>query len=165
MRNGIIADTMRKAGAPYRIIFGLNLPQLVEIARDFGPDADLARRLRDNVSTRESLLIAPMLMPREELHEEEALEWLRGAPTVEVIDVLCHRLLRHEPYAWSLVERLKDSPVDMERYGALRLMWNLLSSHTAMIRPLAEAEAARGCPLTQRVALQLVDEIDFLLGA
>ena len=32
MRNGIIADTLRKAGLDYRMIFGLNLPQVVEIA-------------------------------------------------------------------------------------------------------------------------------------
>ncbi len=32
MRNGVIADSLRNAGSPYRSIFGLNLPQLTEIA-------------------------------------------------------------------------------------------------------------------------------------
>ena len=34
MRNGIIADTLRKAGLDYRMIFGLNLPQITDIAAD-----------------------------------------------------------------------------------------------------------------------------------
>ena len=28
LRNGEIADTLRKAGSPYKIIFGLQMPQL-----------------------------------------------------------------------------------------------------------------------------------------
>ena len=34
-RNGIVSDTLRKAGMPYGIIFGLQLPQLAEIARRY----------------------------------------------------------------------------------------------------------------------------------
>ena len=46
MRNGIIADTLRKAGLDYRMIFGLNLPQITDIARwppSSGPTHALAR--------------------------------------------------------------------------------------------------------------------------
>ena len=32
LRNGVIADALRRAGSPFRIIFGLNLPQIAEIA-------------------------------------------------------------------------------------------------------------------------------------
>ena len=32
MRNGVIADTLRKGGSTFRIIFCLNLPQFVDIA-------------------------------------------------------------------------------------------------------------------------------------
>lgn len=65
MRNGIVADTLRRAGAEYRVIFGVNLPQLKEIASDIGYDAGLARELWANVSTRESVLLAPMIMTAE----------------------------------------------------------------------------------------------------
>lgn len=41
MRNGAVADSLRRQGADYRIIFGLNLPQLVDIAREFGPTSIL----------------------------------------------------------------------------------------------------------------------------
>lgn len=45
MRNGVIADTYRRAGSPFRIIFGLNLPQITEIAAEFAPDSELAAEL------------------------------------------------------------------------------------------------------------------------
>ena len=44
MRNGIVADTLRKAGSPYRIIFGLNLPQISEIARVTGCNHEWPKR-------------------------------------------------------------------------------------------------------------------------
>lgn len=63
MRNGIIADTLRKAGLGYKIIFGLNLPQITEIASGLTADADLAEELWADRRTRESMLLAPMLYP------------------------------------------------------------------------------------------------------
>ncbi|MDE6370251.1 MAG: hypothetical protein K2K92_02035, partial [Duncaniella sp.] len=63
MRNGVIADTLRKAGLPYRIIFGLNLPQIAEIAEETGADEALARQLWADTGTRESMMLAPMIFP------------------------------------------------------------------------------------------------------
>ena len=45
MRNGVIADTLRRAGSPFKIIFGLNLPQISEIAARTPHTAGLAERL------------------------------------------------------------------------------------------------------------------------
>ncbi len=67
MRNGIIADTLRKAGLEYKIIFGLNLPQITEIAAEQPHEADLAEELWADRRTRESLMLAPMLYPAAEL--------------------------------------------------------------------------------------------------
>lgn len=165
LRNGVIADVMRRAGSPFRIIFGLNLPQLVEIAGRFGPDAELARLLWENRSTRCSMLLAPMLMPREEVTEPDALRLVEESPDTEVIDVLCHRLLRHLDFASSIVPRLAASERDLSRYAALRLALNLLSTGTAdpaALRPLAESEMSRAVALTYPVSRQLLDEISFL---
>ena len=55
MRNGIVADTLRKAGSPYRIIFGLNQPQISEIARVTGCNHEMAETLlADNHTRREA---------------------------------------------------------------------------------------------------------------
>lgn len=52
MRNGIVADTMRKGGLGYKMVFGLNLPQIVEIAADITPSRELAEQLGRRTHTR-----------------------------------------------------------------------------------------------------------------
>lgn len=130
MRNGIISDTLRKAGSPFHIIFGLNLPQLVEIAEETGKDPGLAAQLWANTTTRESMLLAPMLVDASAVTVEQAREWIADIPCAEVSDILCHRLLRHIPDAWELAESLADSPAGKwSDYTALRLLFNLLGSN------------------------------------
>lgn len=159
MRNGIIADTLRHAGSPFRIIFGLNLPQIVEIATETGKNRELADKLWANTTTRESLLIAPMLVEPSEFALEEARRWASEVPAAEVADILCHRLLRHTPYAWDLAEELIDKHEgQFGLYTGLRLAFNLV--HTNPNRALALAERAGNHPL----ALSLIDEAKFLLG-
>lgn len=162
MRNGIIADTLRTAGAPYRVIFGLNVPQIAEIARDFKPDLALAEALWADSGVRESMLLAPMVCPVGDVDHAMALRWIGTAPSVEAIDMLCLKLLRRCDFAWSLVEELAVTDDDMMHYAAMRLMFNLLSGHEDRARELASAEAERQCRLTQSVARMIVDEVDFL---
>ena len=121
MRNGIVADTLRRAGAEYRVIFGVNLPQLKEIASDIGYDAVLARELWANVSTRESVLLAPMIMPAEEFTIDEARRWVASAPSVEAVDVLCLRLLGRMPFAAQIADECLVSDSRLMQYAAMHL--------------------------------------------
>ncbi len=107
MRNGIIADTLRKAGLEYKIIFGLNLPQITEIAAEQPHEADLAEELWADRRTRESLMLAPMLYPAADMDSATAARWIRTAPTTEVADVLCLKLLRHIPEAIHRSSRIR----------------------------------------------------------
>lgn len=162
MRNGIVADCMRKAGAPYRIVFGLTLPQIREIAADFGPDAEMARELWRNVSTRESLLIAPMLMPADAMTAGEAARWIETAPSAEAIDILCLKLLRAQPYAAELAAELFKSDRPLTRYASLRLSMNLLPADIDGAEQRARAESGQKNSATFAVARQILDEIEFL---
>lgn len=158
MRNGIIADTLRKAGSPFRIIFGLNLPQLSEAARMFGPDDELADTLWKNTSTRESMLLAPMLVDRQSFTLERARQWIDTIPAAEVADVLCLKLLRNMPYAWVLARELvKARPEGMGLYTGLRLAFNLVGTD-----PQAALELARTAP-EHPLAKALAEEAKFLL--
>ena len=128
MRNGIIADTLRNAGSPFRIIFGLNLPQLVEIAGECGKSTELAELLWQNNSTRESMLLAPMLVEEQHFTLNDSLRWIDSIPSAEVADILCHRLLRKVPYAWTLAEQLISTPSGTwHQYTGLRLTFNLIN--------------------------------------
>lgn len=157
MRNGVIADALRKGGSPFRVIFGLNLPQLVEIAASLGKDAAMARQLWANTATRESMLLAPMLMPAGDLAMEEAEQWGRQAPAAEVADILCHRLLRHEPYALELARRLIAEEEPMAHYTGLRLMCNIAPRYPDEARRAGEAELEKGNPATRQIASLLLD--------
>ena len=162
MRNGAVADNMRRHGANYRIIFGLNLPQIVEIANETPANATLAETLWKNQSTRESMLIAPMIYPRDEFGFDVACRWVSEVPTAEVGDVLCHRLLRHKDYALQLAIAMVKSSKVMERYVALRLMFNLLPVHIDEVATIATDELEKGESLTALLCRQLLDEVAFL---
>ncbi|MDE6276953.1 MAG: DNA alkylation repair protein [Muribaculaceae bacterium] len=166
LRNGIVADTLRSNGSPFRIIFGLNLPQLKEIAAFTGENRELAEALWNNTTTRESMMLAPMIFPREEFDEAHAQKWLDASPSSEITDALCHSMLRHRPYAQALaLQRLKCAKNEHDAYGALRLALNVVSR--------IDAEALRGavdglpseikaCPTILRLMRQLEEELEFL---
>lgn len=162
LRNGVIADTLQKAGLGYKYIFGLNLPQIAEIAAETGVSEEIAMRLRDDRLCRESRLLAPMIYPVDKLTVESALEWMNDSDTTEIVDILCHRLLKKMPAAWEVVKAASESQRDLTRYGALRLAFNLISNHIQESKLLAERELARDCRLTAPLARQIIEEVDFL---
>lgn len=165
LRNGVLADVLRKAGSPYRIIFGLNLPQIQEIANAFGFNESLANQLWENKETRESRLLAPMLVNPEFFKIETAKIWLNNlAGSTEELDVLCHKLLRKTPFATELQKELKSSDNDLLRYVSLRLSFSLIAQKGNEILKDAKVEMERNSPLTQNVARQLMEEAIFVLG-
>ncbi len=166
LRNGLLADMLRRGGSPFRIIFGLNLPQLKEIAGVFGTDDGLAEALWANVSTRESRLLAPMVADADAFGHDRAMTWLASASgSLEELDVLCHALLRKLPYGRALVDELAGAEDAQLRYAALRLMMSFVSRDPVGALALAEAELERGEALTAGVARQLKEEAEFLLNS
>lgn len=162
MRNGVTADSLRNAGLDYRYIFGLNLPQLTEIAADLGMNEELAVKLREDTICRESQLLAPMLFPPELLSVEAAMEWIEKVTTVEAVDILCHRLLRKIPGAWTVVDQAMASSVPLTRYAAARLTFNMLYSSPDRAQRVTEALVNDSEPSVTRVARQMLDELEFL---
>ncbi len=165
LRNGAVADAMRRMGAPYKIIFGLNLPQLTALAAEIPPSPQIADELWHNDSTRESRLLAPMVYPPEQFDISVAREWVETIATTEVADILCLKLLKKMPWACTLAEELILSDREMYRYTALRLMFNLLPERLAETRAYAVSELERKNPLTAGIASALVEEIDFITGS
>lgn len=162
LRNGVTSDTLRKAGSPFKIIFGLNLPQLSQIAREEGYNHELARRLWENSTTRESQLLAPMLIDPATVTPDDAFSLIENAVSTEIIDNLCHKLLRHTNEAFELALNLSGSQSEKARYAAMRLFWHQINAHTDTIEPIARKEAASGCRLTAGPANQIIEEIEFM---
>ena len=164
MRNGILADSLRQSGCPYRLIFGLNLPQLTEIATRTGRRADLAMELWRDTSLREAALMAPMLYPPEELTMEFARERAAAVRWTEDADILCFKLLRHAPFAAQLAEELCDADAALSRYTGLRLLFCTVGQYPAEALKAAERELARPEPLSTLAAM-LRQEAEVLRGS
>lgn len=165
MRNGVIADTLRRAGSPFSIIFGLNLPQISDIAAATPRSRDLAERLWANSTTRESMMIAPMLIEADDFSIDDARRWIAAIKAAEIADVLCLKLLRRTPYAFDLAESLYASDEKMTRYTGLRLMMNLVGTDPARALACArEAEKSESEQSNIFLARQIIDEAEFLLS-
>lgn len=163
-RNGLIGDRLRESGDPHKIIFGLNLPQITEIAKGCEHTPQLAQAMWENQSTRESKIIATMLYPAEQFSQEIAQQWITEIPTYEIADILCHKLLRNTPYAEELIYKYScESSTIMERYLALRLALNLLTigklTNTEKVAQIAQAELALNLSPTIMVSKRILSEI------
>ena len=106
-RNGILADALRKQ-TPYEIVFGLQVPQIAEIARSLKPSMELADALWHDSKVRESRLLAPYLYPIEEVDLEKAIRLASEINTVEEADMLAFRLLKRLPFATSLLSAMES---------------------------------------------------------
>lgn len=95
--NGILSAKMREVGMPYKLSFGVELPRLQEIARDFEPNHQLAQQLW-NENIRECKLLAPMLMPTDNFVTEIADIWVDEIQTAEVAQVTVMHLFSRLPY-------------------------------------------------------------------
>lgn len=163
MRNGVVADNLRKAGCPYRLIFGVNLPQINDIAARTGKSAEMAEALWRDTDLRESALMAPMLYPVEELTLEHARRLADNVRWAEDADILCFKLLKYAPFALALSKELCEADRVLTRYTGLRLMFNLVAAHPAEARAAAMAELQRPEPISG-LASMLADEASFLMG-
>ena len=123
LRNGMIADTLRKGGLEQKYIFGLQLPQIKEISVRFRPETDsdaaeLARALWADRECREARLLACHMMPPALIGADEASEWACDVRTREEADIIAFRLLRYLPFASDIAERLSTSEETLRKYTA-----------------------------------------------
>lgn len=96
--NGILSARMREAGMPFKLIFGVELPRLQNIACEFPQDEELANHLwQQNI--RETRLLAIMLMPAESFTGEAAASWADTMTTAEEAQILAMILLPKIPNA------------------------------------------------------------------
>lgn len=138
LRNGLLADTLRKAGMDYKYIFGLQLPQLKAIADEFRPSSseeatELARSLWADKDCREARLLACHIMPSAVMTKDEALVWCESLLTREEGDIIVFRLLRNLPFAHTLIGELdaSKSPILRHTASSLKSFLNVGTHHGA----------------------------------
>ena len=109
-RNGIVADTLRKAGMPHKVIFGLQIPQIAAIAKALTPSSVLAEALWNDSEVRESRILATYLFPVDEMSLEKAIWLLGSVRTQEESDMLAFRLLKRLHFASEILKEAEKDP-------------------------------------------------------
>ncbi|MBR0024259.1 MAG: DNA alkylation repair protein [Muribaculaceae bacterium] len=162
-RNGIVAEQLRAAGDPHTMIMGCQLVDVIAIAKRYKKNAELAQELWDNANHRECRMAATMLYPTEDFKMETALAWCESVESVEIADVLCHRLLRHLPYAIELWKQLLACDKKLVRYTAWRLLLNLLIMNkiekTDELRAMVGNELETAQPPLRQVLESIAEEL------
>ena len=124
--NGVASARMREAGAPYKLIFGVELPRLQEISREFTPNHQLAQALW-NENIRESKILATLLMPLDHFYPEVADIWVDEIPSAEVAQVASMNLFSRLPYAPSLAFEWMASEKEMRQLCGFLIISRLLA--------------------------------------
>lgn len=109
-RNGAIAESLKSLYKPSKLIFGLNAPQLMELAKKYPKDIKLGMSLWEDKNCRESRLLALYIIPPPELKKETAIEMIKDIESREEADFLAFRLIRHLSEAEEIfITLLKDN--------------------------------------------------------
>lgn len=151
MRNGVIADKLRKCGSPYKIIFGLNLPQIKEIAQNIVPSNQLFNDLWANNSTRESKILAPMLLNLNDVDFNMALMLIDTSTDSECIDMLCHNLLKRVGFREALIDECITSPLFNRQLAALRLAQSTVNPTQEFVEMVSNRLKKSEFPLIKRL--------------
>lgn len=141
--NGILSAKMREVGMPYKLCFGVELPRLQSIAREFPADHQLAQQLW-NENIRESKMLATMLMPIDHFYPEVADIWVSEIPTAEIAQIAVMQLFIRLPYAAEAAFQWIASDDEMRQLCGYLIIARLL---------------ARGEQFNERSMLELTDQL------
>jgi hypothetical protein len=98
MMNGPVSQSLREKGLKYRVIYGVEWPRLIEMAREEGKDHDLAQALwKEDI--RECRLLAGLVQPVETFYSEIADIWVESMHYPEEAQYTVLSLFQHLPYA------------------------------------------------------------------
>ena len=125
--NGVISQSLREKGLKYRLIFGVELPRLKEIAAGYEPNHELAQALwKEDI--RECKILAAYLQPVESFYPEIADIWVEQIHNSELADYVCMALFRRLPYASQKAFQWIASGEHMPMYIGFRLMTHLFAT-------------------------------------
>lgn len=121
--NGVASRSMRDKGLVYKINWGVDIPTLKDMAKQYDNDFDLAVSLwKENI--RECKILAAMIMPNNLFTKELAEEWIANTETKEIVEMSVFYLYRHLPYASAMAYEWINSSNDMQKIGGYMLLAN-----------------------------------------
>jgi len=101
--DGETAEQMEKRGIHYNLNYGIGLVALREKAKSLPNDAELADRLWHR-SIRETMILASLIIPNEEMTYERGVEWSTLIDNCELVEQTALNIFGKTPCAEKLVE-------------------------------------------------------------
>ena len=96
--NGPASQSMREKGLNYKVNWGVPLPELRRMAKDYGHNYALAIELwKEDI--RECKVLATLIMPPERMSEELVDVWMEQNHSQEMAELLAMNLLQHLSFA------------------------------------------------------------------
>lgn len=124
LMNGPVSQSMREKGMDYKLNWGVSLPHLQEMAREYGKDRDLAIALwKEDI--RECKILATLIMPANEMPRELVDVWMEQLHSQEMAEMLSFHLLQHLNFAPALAYEWMASDKDLYQLTAYHLLSRL----------------------------------------
>jgi len=110
--NGVTVESMEQKGIYYKENFGVALPRLREIAKNYNSNMQLATQLWF-LNIRESMIIGSLLVPINEMNTTTAIQWCKQIPTNELSEIVAMTLFSQLPNAMNFIEGTLNSTNDI----------------------------------------------------
>ena len=122
--DGAASRSMREKGLDYKLNWGVGLPELKAMAKEYGKDYDLAIALwKEDI--RECKILATLMMPPERMLPEVVDIWMEQTPSQEIAEWATANLYQHLDYAPMLAFKWISSDKELPQICGYQLLARL----------------------------------------
>ena len=122
--DGAASRSMREKGLDYKLNWGVGLPGLKAMAKEYGKDYDLAIALwKEDI--RECKILATLMMPPERMLPEVVDIWMEQTPSQEIAEWAAANLYQHLDYAPMLAFKWISSDKELPQICGYQLLARL----------------------------------------
>lgn len=122
--DGAASRSMREKGLDYKLNWGVGLPELKAMAKEYGKDYDLTIALwKEDI--RECKILATLMMPPERMLPEVVDIWMEQTPSQEIAEWAAVNLYQHLDYAPMLAFKWISSDKELPQICGYQLLARL----------------------------------------
>jgi len=137
LRNGDIADAMKRTGAEYKMNWGVSLVILRQIAKEFQPDHVLALKLW-NKQWRETMILATLLDEPQKVTEEQMDFWTKSFENNETAEIASTHLWVKSKFAFAKALEWCRGKKHLVRFTGIHLIGRLAITEKQAIDEMFE---------------------------
>jgi len=94
MMNGVASQSMREKGICYKLNWGVGIPELKEMSKDYGKDLNLAIELwKEDI--RECRILATLIMPADKMDADMTDAWVADVRNHEIAGIASMNLFQY----------------------------------------------------------------------